>query len=105
MSKGKGGMKFLPHILISKPNSFARLFLKAFSLSAISLIAIFTSLTFFLIPLTNADAQITLVWDHPDSGPPPTGHIIYYGTEQGIYTAWDSVGNVKEYTFSGLDLD
>ena len=108
--KGKGGMKPVPHIqLKSRLNSFGRLFLKAFSLSAIVLIAISIFFTLFLIPPTNAHAQITLVWDPPVSGPAPAGYLIYYGIEQHTYSYWIDVGNpageVKKYTFTGLILD
>jgi hypothetical protein len=46
---------------------------------------------------------VTLAWDAPDSGPTPEGYKIYYGLVSGEYTEDVDVGNVLEYTITGLD--
>ena len=102
-------MIFPVHIkFMARRISFARLFRKAFALSAITLIAISVFSPAFLLLPADAYAQITLVWDPPLDVDPPAGYIIYYGTEPQNYFFWNDVGNpagdVKKYTFTGLDL-
>jgi hypothetical protein len=86
-------MKFFPRIQVMP------------SLLSIALITISVSFSAFLMVPASAHGQITIIWDPPQAGPRPAGYIIYYGTEQGTYIPWDRVGNVTEYTFSGLDLN
>lgn len=57
------------------------------------------ALILFALPLMAAD--VTLAWDAP-SGPVPDGYRIYFGTASGTYGAPVDVGNVTQYTVTGL---
>jgi VCBS repeat-containing protein len=46
--------------------------------------------------------DVTLAWS-PNSEPDLAGYKLYYGTESGIYSQTNDVGNVTEYTVTGLD--
>ena len=48
-------------------------------------------------------AEVTLAWDASSGG--PQGYSIYYGTSPGVFTDSVNVGNVTEYTLSGLQAD
>lgn len=44
----------------------------------------------------------TLQWDS-SSSPDVNGYRVYYGTEQGLYSAVADAGNVTTYTITGLN--
>ena len=48
-------------------------------------------------------AEVTIAWDPSTSN--PIGYRIHYGTSSGSYTQIIDVGNVTEYTVSGLQSD
>lgn len=56
----------------------------------------------FLLPY-QALAEPYLAWD-PSSGT-VTGYRIYYGQSSGVYPSNKEVGNVTQYSLSGLGLE
>ena len=46
-------------------------------------------------------AEVNLAWDASSGN--PTGYRIYYGTSQGSHPHGVDVGNVTEYTLTGLE--
>jgi len=69
-------------------------------LSKISLL-IFT--IFLLIPFESIAADVTLAWEPSSSQ--VDGYRIYYGTTEGVYPDSIDVGNVTQYTVTGLQDD
>lgn len=65
---------------------------------------IFIALFQFVICLSNAfAAEVTIAWD-PSTGD-PDGYRIHYSTVSGSYNQTIDVGNITEYTVSGLMSD
>src|SRR5437899_10243933 len=54
-----------------------------------------------LAPATSSAAQVTLAWD-PNTEPDLAGYKLYYGTSSGTYQFSVDVGNLTNYTRSGL---
>ncbi len=65
---------------------------------------IFIALFQLVICLSNAfAAEVTIAWD-PSTGD-PDGYRIHYSTVSGSYNQTIDVGNITEYTVSGLQSD
>jgi len=59
-------------------------------------------LALLLLTATTARAQsVTISWD-PNSEPDITGYVVFYGTQPGVYTVTQPVGNVTIWTVSNL---
>ncbi len=71
-------------------------------LSALAALSTRAALGFLLLISTLAySAQTTLAWD-PNPDPAVAGYMLYYGQASGNYTGNIDVGNVSQYTVSGL---
>jgi hypothetical protein len=58
-------------------------------------------LILFLFASSAFAADVTVAWDAP-SGPVPDGYKIHVGTAAGVYGTPVDVGNVTQYTVTGL---
>ncbi len=59
-------------------------------------------LCFASVPMVASGATVDLAWD-ANTEPDLAGYKIYYGTASGNYSHNIDVGNVTEYTLTGLD--
>ena len=66
-------------------------------------IIIFT-FVFIFLPLKTDGAGVTLAWD-PNIEEDLDGYVLYYGIDSGIYTEAVDIGNLTEYTLTGLEED
>ncbi len=66
----------------------------------ISLVALTSILLLF--PLGTYGAEVSLAWD-ANSEPDLAGYIIYYGDASGDYSNSLDVGDITEFTVTGLD--
>ena len=55
-----------------------------------------------LFPPQLTASALTLAWD-PNAEPDLAGYKVYYGTESGMYGFVLDVGNVTQYTVTGLE--
>ena len=53
-------------------------------------------------PVSAYSADVTLAWD-PNTEEDLAGYMLYYGTASREYTQRIDVGNVTEFTISGID--
>jgi len=56
-----------------------------------------------LVSTVSYAAEVTMAWNASTGD--PDGYRIYFGTSPGVYTGNVDVGNVTEYTLSGLEAD
>ena len=65
------------------------------------LILTFTSIC---LPLNTYGAEVTLAWD-ANIEEDLDGYVLYYGIDSGVYTEAVDVGNITEYSLTGLEED
>jgi hypothetical protein len=56
------------------------------------------------VPAEAQSSSVTLAWD-PNPESDVAGYVLSWGTQQGLYTHSTTVGNVTEWTVSGLEPD
>jgi hypothetical protein len=79
----------------SRIRKFSHLFVSCSALLVVS------ALLLFFHPFKVYSAQMTLAWD-PNTEPDLGGYKVYYGTSSGTYGVPLNVGNVTDYTLTGL---